>query len=342
VSLLPRILPAVLIIASPNDTICAGEQVTVNAQLSGTGLTATYQWFLNSINTGVTGSTYTSNGLRNGDVLQAVATANGQCLTVNQDTSNIIRIISRPPIVANILQASSVCPGTPATFNVSASGGTGTYYYNWNVSPLDTSSITLVPVDGQEILVAVSDNCTRLAGTDTLTVNLLPGPAADFSYLNPQPGSFNYTLEFNNASVNSSSWLWTFFDENDTAFSTDENPQYTFADQGEYQVLLISQNANGCVDSVRYTVIVREDLAIYVPNAFTPDGDLVNDEFGPVGASIHSFSMTIYSRWGEKIYESRDMSWNGTMKGKPVQQGIYLYRIEAEGEVFVGRVAVVR
>jgi gliding motility-associated-like protein len=89
-------------------------------------------------------------------------------------------------------------------------------------------------------------------------------------------------------------------------------------------------------------VIVHEQTAIYIPNAFTPDGDLKNDEFGPMGASLKTFSMTIYSRWGEKIFQSNDIFWNGLTNGKPAPIGVYIYRIDTGTDVIVGRVSVIR
>lgn len=342
VSLIPRIIPAVQISASPSDTICAGQQVTLQAQLTGTGVTASYQWLVNSIYTGITGDEFSSSGLRNGDVVQAIATANGQCLTVNTDTSNIIRIISRPPVRANLTLPSAVCKGEPVTIQANATGGTGTYYYNWNVSSIDSSAITIIADSGKVIMVAVTDNCTVRPGLDTLVLNVLPGTVADFSYANPQPGSFNHELLFTNTSENATSFLWTFFDLQDTAYSNEENPVHQFDEEGEYDVLLVTQSPAGCIDSIRYKVIVKEEVAIYVPNAFTPDGDLKNDEFAPIGESVKSFQMAIYSRWGQKIFESKDLAWNGTVNGRMVENGVYLYRIETAGETIVGRVTVIR
>lgn len=341
-NLQPNSIPDVVITATPGDTICAGQQVTVEASLNNPGIVATYQWMVNGILTGATGSTFTSNQLRNGDIVQAIAIGSGQCFSVNRDTSNLVRIITRAPISVSLQTPAIVCPGVPLTITASASGGTGVYYYNWNVSPIDASSITFTPTTGTTVMVAVTDLCTRLPGLDTLSFQLLTGPEADFTYSNPQPGSFNNILQFENTSVNAVSYLWTFFDLNDTVFSTDSDPQHQFEEQGEYDVLLISQSGNGCIDSIRYTVIVREQLAIYIPNAFTPDGDLVNDEFGPIGASVTTYNMKIYSRWGDVIFDDNDKLWNGSVNGKMVPQGIYLYRIDTGDEVRVGRVAVVR
>lgn len=72
---------------------------------------------------------------------------------------------------------------------------------------------------------------------------------------------------------------------------------------------------------------------IYVPNAFTPNKDLLNENFGPKGIYILSYTMKIYNRWGEKLYESNECknTWNGLYKGVNVPEGVYVYIIEAMG-----------
>jgi len=70
----------------------------------------------------------------------------------------------------------------------------------------------------------------------------------------------------------------------------------------------------------------------YVPNAFSPEGDGLNDEFKVIGNSdkISSFHMYIFNRWGALVFESKDISlgWDGEYKGKPAPQGAYVFKIE--------------
>ena len=68
---------------------------------------------------------------------------------------------------------------------------------------------------------------------------------------------------------------------------------------------------------------------VYVPNAFTPNADNLNDGFGVKGIAINEFSMSIYNRWGEKIYQSNDINekWMPTYLNQPIQAGTYMYLI---------------
>ena len=73
---------------------------------------------------------------------------------------------------------------------------------------------------------------------------------------------------------------------------------------------------------------------MYIPNAFTPNGDDHNELFEIYGLNISTFSMIITSRWGELIYETNDMSkfWDAKLNGKLVPQGDYMYSIELLGK----------
>jgi gliding motility-associated-like protein len=81
------------------------------------------------------------------------------------------------------------------------------------------------------------------------------------------------------------------------------------------------------------------DPNVYVPNAFTPNNDNLNDGFGVVGIAVNEYRIQIYNRWGEKIYESEDIDakWDATYLGKDVQVGTYLYLInftDFDGKIY--------
>ena len=90
---------------------------------------------------------------------------------------------------------------------------------------------------------------------------------------------------------------------------------------------------HGCVDTAQATVVVEEDLIYYVPNTFTPDGDQHNGIFKPViesGFDPNSYRFYIFNRWGQLIFESKDIEegWNGTFDGVVAQDGTYTWKIE--------------
>jgi gliding motility-associated-like protein len=79
------------------------------------------------------------------------------------------------------------------------------------------------------------------------------------------------------------------------------------------------------MDSVSHPVLVITPITIFIPNAFTPNGDGLNDEFSAFGQNICDFEMIIYDRWGEEVFHSHDLNekWNGTYNGKKAEDGVY-------------------
>ena len=124
-------------------------------------------------------------------------------------------------------------------------------------------------------------------------------------------------------------WDWDFGDQTN---SDVQNPVHIFSeDGGTYSVLLIVTNIYGCIDSIRKDAFVKPDFVIYVPNAFSPGGNGINDEIGifSTGVSKHDFHWIIFNRWGNIVFESFDLhqSWNGKMNGSKLPAGFYTYKI---------------
>jgi gliding motility-associated-like protein len=113
----------------------------------------------------------------------------------------------------------------------------------------------------------------------------------------------------------------------------DTTQNIVIQEAGMYSVEMESQI--GCIgsDSVYVKLISEEipDFDIYVPNAFTPDGDGINDVFNVfhISLSFEHFSLSIYNRWGELVFKSDDESqgWNGKKTGKECPGGVYVYKI---------------
>jgi gliding motility-associated-like protein len=82
-------------------------------------------------------------------------------------------------------------------------------------------------------------------------------------------------------------------------------------------VTLTAASPNGCIDSASIAIVYEEEVIFYVPNCFTPDGDMYNQTFQPVftsGFDPFNFSLTIYNRWGQPVYDTTyyNNEWGGT------------------------------
>jgi gliding motility-associated-like protein len=127
-----------------------------------------------------------------------------------------------------------------------------------------------------------------------------------------------------------------------------------YSNLGTFLVTLIVTDNNGCMDTVQDTIKIKEIFTIYIPNAFTPNEDYINDLFFPQGISIdpNEYEMAIFDRWGKLVFKSTTWGegWNGTLENKGdvknVVMDAYVYRIkikEIDGpkHEYIGRVSLI-
>ena len=143
-------------------------------------------------------------------------------------------------------------------------------------------------------------------------LEVYPNPVAAFTPTPTQGTLIDAIIDFNNQSMDGTNWYWQF---GDGSSSTEEHPSYMYSDTGWHQVMLVASSINGCLDTTYSDVYIAPDFSIFFPNAFTPNGDLQNDDFGGIGVfeGIKEYDLLIYNRWGELVYRTDDpyQSWNG-------------------------------
>lgn len=177
---------------------------------------------------------------------------------------------------------------------------------------------------------------------------VLSKPQAAFE-ATPQEVSIDQaTVQFTNNSSNSIMWDWNFGDHKT---SVNKNNFHTYTDTGTFMVTLIALSEHGCNDTAAHHVRVNAQPQLYIPNAFSPNDDDLNDVFLPVGNGILIFQMTIFDRWGKQIFYTEDLNtgWNGCLNdsGEKVLEGIYVYKIYIKDVLqvtrnYTGNVFVVR
>jgi gliding motility-associated-like protein len=86
----------------------------------------------------------------------------------------------------------------------------------------------------------------------------------------------------------------------------------------------------GCIATATVKVNVSGEPPLYIPNAFSPNGDGTNDVLYAYGEGIKTLKMTVFDRWGEKVFESDDQSagWDGTFRGVLQSPGVYIYLVD--------------
>ena len=309
--------------AGPDQTVCAGQQVTLSG--SGAGVVG-YVWDNGITNntpfTPAATTTYTVTG----------ADANG-CIATDQVTVTV-----NPGLVVNVTPSvTSGCSPLEVTFaNTTANSVNCTWAFSngVNINGCGDQTVTFTG-SGCYDLIFTATSASGCTGTATYNdiVCVTPAPVAAFS---PTPNVLtidNTISTMLNNSTNGTSYSWDFGDGSPGSSAT--SPSHTFPDTGPgtYTITLTVTNADGCIDVATGTVVIEEEIIYFVPNAFTPDGDEFNQIFLPVftsGFDPYDYNFQVFNRWGEILFESNnhEIGWDGTYAGKLVQEGVYTWRIE--------------
>ncbi len=186
------------------------------------------------------------------------------------------------------------------------------------------------------------------SNTSTLMVNAYPVPIADFHF-GPGDPIENQDVIFTDNSRGEYINGWTWFFGANNKISLHQNPTHLFEEPGAFAVALIAENKWGCKDTVVKPIVIGEDFNIFVPNAFTPDGDGLNDLFQPKGHGIVSYDLMVFDRWGEKLFHTNDFSkgWDGMFRGTLSKEDTYVWQIvvknkEGKSKELKGIVTLIR
>lgn len=285
-----------------NDSICAG----LSTSLTANGAT-NYFW-----STGSTNSAINVNPTTN-TIYTVVGTDANGCSDSTQ-----IQVFILPQPTAIINGDSIICDGQ--SVNLNASGGSS---YLWSTS--DTSSNIIVnPNDTTNYSVIVSD-AGGCSDTTTYQVIVIPLPSVtaynDTSIILGQSATINAT---------GGHGVYKWSPATGLSCTTCPNP---IATPDETTTYCARTTENGCENESCVTIYVDVLCGdLFVPNAFSPNGDGSNDCLKVYSNCLESVLFRVYSRWGELIYESEEVDgcWDGTKGGTDLNTGVYTYTVQAK------------
>jgi gliding motility-associated-like protein len=307
--------PTISVFGSPL-TICAGKTTTLSA-IGATNYTWSPSGSVNNVNSASTTAnpvlttTYTVDGTN--------GTAPNLCTSSN--TIQIL-VIQNPTVTASPKQI--ICEGQ--TTLIYANGATN---YTWSpssgVDDINDSTTYISPVGSGVFIYTVTgsnNNCTSTATVEVL-VNPLPIVNAGVDTTINIDNTVTLT-GFGNTSVG------FIYASDGTPFSCNYCPTVTVNPQNSTCYTLEGINEFGCRATDVVCVTVTKDWSVFIPNAFTPNGDIHNEVFIPMGYAIDEIKLTIYDRWGHVVFKSNDtvIGWDGTKNGKICEQGVYVYQAE--------------
>ncbi len=317
------------VVSATTGTVCAGQtSATINA--SGAN---TYSWSpASGLNT-TSGASVVAN-----PNTTTVYSVTGTDVNGCQSSATTTVSVNPVPAVSLTPQNSSGCAPVCTTFsNTTSSSGN----YSWSFGDGSTSQSAApyhcFTVQGNyNVTLTLTDNngCVNSASA---TVNVYPVPKADFS-MSPQPTTIlEPSTQFYDGSygANIVTWGWTFGDYSATNSSGLQNPSHVYGDTGSFVVQLVVVSDYGCKDSTIRILRIEDDYALYVPNAFSPNSDGINDVFKAVGSGLKDFKLFIFDRWGNQVFfsDKLEKGWDGRFQAKGediVQEDVYVWKIEAK------------
>ncbi len=227
--------------------------------------------------------------------------------------------------------------------------------YQWD---LDDNSLSndpdpihtyITPGEYDVTLMIISPEGCTASQTVNNAVTVFGFPVADFLQSADQVSIFQPVVTFTDNSTDAITWDWNFGDGSSVVDIT--QPIHEYSDSGTYQVRLIVMNNGGCIDTSYGTIRVEPEFTLYVPNAFTPNGDGVNDYFFGTGVGFVDYEMWIMDRWGKEIFHSTEQSrhWDGSFYGNDTfcQNDVYEFIINVQdykgkAHKVIGHVSLVR
>ncbi|MCT4581186.1 MAG: PKD domain-containing protein [Flavobacteriales bacterium] len=157
-------------------------------------------------------------------------------------------------------------------------------------------------------------------------ITVFHNPIASFEASPPSTNMYLSNIEFNNNSIGADNYEWDFGDhETSNLFEL----SHTYQDTGKYTVTLIASTINNCIDTSELVIAIDAVTSIYVPNAFTPNGDGDNDIFNVVGYNLQQAELSIFDKWGTLIYFTDDLTrgWDGEHKTVPAKTDTYIWKL---------------
>jgi len=209
--------------------------------------------------------------------------------------------------MANLGNDTLICPNTYINIPLDASSPNTNYLYLWSTGEI-TGNI-IANSAGVYFVSVANEHCISY---DTIQINQslpLIKPKSDLAFC-------SNTEAWLDVEIDSVSYLWN---------TGDSSRKILALNSGLYWYQISYAN---CLETDSIDVTITNS-GLWIPNAFTPNGDGRNDIFMPFGSDIQELSLDIYNRWGEHLFSSNNLSkgWDGTANGNLVQPGVYAFKI---------------
>lgn len=308
--------PEVGLDLGPDTSLCKGESIT----LKNANSLDNYEWSTGSTNPSIT-----------------VSDSGWFWLKTNTNCGIVIDSIYvefvEPGTDLNLGKDSIICQGDPIVLDAGNQSN-----YLWSTGE---TSRQIQALDSGLYWVESISPCDTLR--DSIYISYHPTSTIDW-FISDSLLDYAQKIEVKLISPTSSKTQWNFGDGN---ILFGDSLSYSYKNSGKYKLSLQVLDSNQC-PAFREIIIEVLRGKITAPNVFSPNGDFINDTFGPIGKDFKSYSLSIFDRWGKEVFYSINQAWEGRNKDQEkLERGVYYYIMEIElsddrplilkGSVFLSR-----
>ncbi len=291
----------------PNDTtLCENDVYTISLP---TGYA--YSW---DFGVGISNAFSMSHAAQ-GNYAHYVEVSNGQCVRVDSIDLTVINCATF--VAATVSGDTSICEDSCSIQTVSVTTGQAPYTYLWSDGTSGTSVHTLCPGSSSNYYVVVTDASMNV-DTVFFTIHVNPHPTIVTS--NDTTIALGGGAYLNASGADT--YLWSPSADLSCAncSSPDANPSVTTS-------YVVTGQSMGCSAMGTVTVTVEFNDEIFIPTAFSPNGDGLNESYGVITSAFKNVEFKVFDRWGAMVFETDDLTikWDGNINGEPAQMGTYHY-----------------
>ena len=326
-------------ISSSDTVICKGSNIIFTATSVNGGNSPGYLWAVNGISSTNSGSTFSPASLKDGDVVSCTLTSNANLCPANLTaTSNNITVQVIDVPVASVTIAATdtvICTGSTVELTATSINGGPNAAYQWKLNGVNTGSNSALYANNSfangDVINCVFTSSLRCAVPNSVTSNPIKMSVDKVPVVTIRPDTvilLGSSIKLNTVTTgNIVSYLWSPLTTLDNPIAKD--PIATPAATTTYQLRVTTPG--NCKAAAHVTITPITEVTI--TNAFSPNGDGINDLWNIPGLSSYAdCSVQIFNRYGQLLFQSKGYTtpWNGTFNGQIVPIGTYYYIISTD------------
>lgn len=257
-------------------------------------------------------------------------------ITVNDGCSDpvvdSILITVLPPLQPEVTTSGIDCYGLPGYVSASISPA-GNFAVYWDDTLFGSGD--QVSAFAGEIVPLVIEDITEGCLFDTLVLVPSYPPITTLFSSSPNLDCIPFAeqpIQFLDFSQNAVAGIWDFGNDDIEPYVLGVSPQVSYPQPGYYTVSLVAENIGGCRDSLSVDICILDPVQIFIPDAFSPNGDGHNDQLFIRGRGLQNVEFEVYDRWGKTVFKTNDptVGWDGMHGGKDMPSGTYSWYAKAQ------------